>query len=286
MLILCLLGPKGLTWASGISSIGCFLLALATFVWPLLADDHRTAAVSPAEIPEYLERLAGALGEQWEKEERLWRLNDPYPLPVRWEVTPTAVAAMLGGDRETASDAPAADLAGTFEEILPTYCQARRRRLVILGPVGAGKSLLAIRLAQDLLRARKPGEPVPVIVLPAGWDPEKGLPGLVADQLAASHPGLSRKVRSGIGEESRLADDLAKHAVLPILDGLDELPDVLRQKAFAEINADPRKPIIVTSRPKEFLDAVEAAGQTWSGGGWSGAPGAGGRWRSPSAPPW
>ena len=257
LLMVSLLGPENLARASAVSGVGCFIVALATFV--LQRADRRTPSIAKAR-----EKLAEDLGAQWTEEATLWRLNDPHPLPVRWAVTRTAEAAMQRGDRETASDARASSkrLAGKFQKVLATYRKAHKHRLVILGPAGAGKSMLVIRLAQDLLTTREPGGRVPVIVLPAAGDPGKGLSSWIADQLARNHPELSCKAGRGTGKQPRLADELAKNAVLPILDGFDELPDRLWRKAFAAINADTSMPIIVTSRPKEFLAAVSKTGQT------------------------
>jgi hypothetical protein len=74
---------------------GFSLLALATFLWPLLRGER----LSPAQAREV---LAERLAQQWKEDENRCRLNDPYPLPVSWDVTDTAAAAMLYGDRERA----------------------------------------------------------------------------------------------------------------------------------------------------------------------------------------
>src|SRR6266566_4732462 len=258
---------KGFAWASEFTSIAGFFLALVALMWPWLARQMRgPRAVSTSRIADAAEELAGALRRQWDEEERLRSINDPDPLPVRWEVTPTAEAAMLGGPGERASPGAgpelSSSLAGEFKDILATFERVPSRRLVILGPAGAGKSMLVTRLALELLTDRKPGEPVAVIVGASAWDATKGMPGWIADQLVRNHPGLTLKVKDTTGEEARLADLIAGTAVLPILDGLDELPDELREQVLTEINAyGSDKPIVLTSRPDEYLGAVAATGR-------------------------
>lgn len=262
-----LLSVRGFAWASEFASIAGFFLALVALIWPWLARQVRgPRPVSTSRIAQAAEELAGALQRQWAEEERVRRVNDPHPLPVRWEVTPMAESAMLGGQRVQAVPGAggevSSNLAGEFENILGTFNRVPSRRLVILGPAGAGKSMLAIRLARELLSARQPGMPVPVIVAASAWDPAKGMPGWIADQLVRNHPGLAQKVKDTTGEEARLADLMAASAVLPILDGLDELPDELREQVLTEVNAyGSGQPIVVTSRPDEYLGAVAATGR-------------------------
>jgi hypothetical protein len=258
-----LLASKGLAWGSEFGSIGCFFLSLAAFVWSLLVPLFPVVdPFPPKEIDDAREDLARILRGQWEDEERLRGMNDPSALPVRWKVMSGAEVAMLPGQRQAPSggSSPPRPEVGDFHEIRSkAYDQAPQGRLVILGSAGTGKSMLVIRLALELLGTRKPGDLVPVIVPAAACDPEKGLSVWVADQLVRYLPGLDAKVKTAAGKKSRKADVLADQ-VLPILDGLDELPDYLRAKVIDGINSvGTGRPIVVTSRLDEYRHSATSA---------------------------
>jgi len=188
----------------------------------------------------------------------LRQINDPRPLPVRWEVTPTASAATAA-----AANATAVDLGGQFEKILPLFLRLSPARLIILGSAGSGKSVLVIKLARDLLAARQADMPVPVVIPAAAWDLDTDLPEWIADQLCRNHPGLADRVRDATGKVTTLAIALATDKmVLPIIDGLDELPKDQRGRAIDKINKfGSDAPLVLTSRPEELLAALAAIGR-------------------------
>ncbi|MCX5261770.1 NACHT domain-containing protein [Streptomyces canus] len=108
----------------------------------------------------------------------------------------------------------ASDPSAGFPGILDFYQSLRPRRLVITGAPGAGKSLLAGHLMLSLISNRDADAPVPVRIPVAYWDPAKPLDVLLADYLTNVYDWpkrmTARLVRQGM--------------VLPVLDGLDELP--------------------------------------------------------------
>ena len=265
------LSAKGFVWASEFSSVVGFILAVITLLAPLLVRVYGwlrgARAVSPAKMIEVADELAWVLGRQWDEEEELRRVNDPRPLPVRWEVTATAVEAMPGVPRGDGG-VPLDGLGGQFNDVLSVFYRVPSRRLVILGLAGAGKSVLAIKLARELLASRKPGGLVPVIVSAATWDAGSGLFELIAGQLIRNNPRLALQVKSAAREVTTLARALASRLVLPILDGFDELPEQLRAWAITELNARGSDvPLVVTSRPEEYLGAVNAVGRGLSRAG-------------------
>jgi hypothetical protein len=230
---------KGLPWSVGFSAVATFVVTVAVAavvpVRKLLGWARGTLPLSDTTLAQAREDLARALAFGWAEEERLRRINDPWPLPVRW----------LGPD------------AGQFEEIGKVFTGLASRRLVILGPAGAGKTALAIKLVRELLQARRPGDPVPVLLAAATWTDSRTMTDWIADQLALDHPGLAVQVRTGTGDTIPLARSLAASEVLPVIDGLDELPEGRRAQVVAEVNAHGSdSPLVLTCRPDEYETAT------------------------------
>ena len=96
--------------------------------------------------------------------------------------------------------------------------------MVILGAAGAGKSVLAIKLVRDLLAARDPGDPVPVLLPAATWTRDCTMTEWITEQLVRSQPSLDVRIRTETGEKVSLPRALAESGVIPVIDGLDELP--------------------------------------------------------------
>lgn len=261
-----------MVWASELGGAASVFIAAYTLFSPALNRLYGwllgPAPTSPVAVDQAGDDLAGALGRQWAEEDRLRRVNDPRPLPVRFEVTPAALAAMPGVPGSSGDDAasvPPGELAGQFDDVLAVFERVPSRRLVILGAAGAGKSVLVMKLARELLAARRTGMPVPVIVSASTWDPDTDMFEWIAGQLTSNHPGLAREVRGATGEVTTLVRALAAGGILPVIDGFDELPQPLRAKAIAVINAQGSDiPLVVTSRPDEYLNAVTAAGRAIS----------------------
>jgi hypothetical protein len=213
------------------ASVGSFALGVAGLVLGVLAlrQDRQTTTIA-----QRLDRLAEVVDLQWRDEAESRGLGTAL-LTVR--------LAGVVDDKTT--------LAQLFRT-LPT------RRLVVLGEPGAGKTVLAIRLVRELLRHREPGDPVPVLFTLGSWNPEVDPHphAWMAGQLAQTYPTF----RSVALELLR-----ARH-ILPVLDGLDEVPDHLREAAVQAINrifdvvdhAD-RDPLVLTCRREEYRDRLVEA---------------------------
>ena len=255
-----LLSKKGMDWAGQFGSIAAAFIAFVTLLQPIFVRWFRgPSPISTLNVRQATDDLVSSFREQLDEEEQLRRVNDPRPLPVRWEVTAQARAAMpgvslgsVGNDFETP---PPTVYAGQFDDIVSVFNEIPSHRLVILGPAGAGKTVLATKLARELLTTWQYGTPVPVILPAASWDPDSNLATWISHQLTSDHPGLAVQVKSTIGEATSLADSIAAGSVLPIIDGLDELPDGLRTKVIIEINAaGSHLPFVVTSRAAVLRD--------------------------------
>ncbi|MFJ8828286.1 NACHT domain-containing protein [Streptomyces sp. NPDC102467] len=251
------------------------LLALGPgyMAWAAFRADRVEAGATSVEA--LTDRLAETIARQWSDEATVRRINDPYPLPVAWQFE-ADLAEEWGllcemaanwpggppGDR-TRWPASPADLAGAgpgigrvFSDLIPT------RRLVVLGGPGAGKSVLMMQLLQDLLSRRASGQPVPVLLSLASWNPEQQrLRQWLAAELRRTYPGLAAPapVPATAGTVPDLATLLVDtDRVLPLLDGLDELPADWHAPALDAINQDlaAGQPIALATRTPDYQRAL------------------------------
>ncbi|WP_045743939.1 NACHT domain-containing protein [Actinoplanes rectilineatus] len=252
-------GPWGVTGVWVLTAL-CGLAALVVEVrhrrqWgvPHWGDDRDST----------LDQLAQAVDLQWRTAERQRRINDPVALPVRWVTAPATVMDHWAniGLAPAGQDAGPLDLDGDLDRLADVYQRIPSGRLVLLGPVGSGKSVLAARLALQLLERREPGGAVPVVLSVASWTPVndghtdgQSLPEWIAGRLVRDHPGLAGAAGDGRSTARMLIDD---GHLLPILDGLDEMPAGLHAWALRGIG-EAGLPVVLTSRPHEYAEAVSA----------------------------
>jgi hypothetical protein len=192
---------------------------------------------------------------------------------TRWEDLMREATHGLGaqkGARRSAWATSPQRLSG-FEHELPEVLErVPTGWLVVLGDPGYGKSMLMLRLVLDLVRRRPSGGIVPVFVPMTSWDPEiDDLGRWLEKQLTNDYPGLDAKVRGADGERSRIADLLARQKIMPILDGLDEMPLVARRRAVDRLNeafVSPFRPLrlVVTCRTTEYKAIVSAPRRPWN----------------------
>ncbi len=112
-----------------------------------------------------------------------------------------------------------------------TVFDACAQELLILGEPGAGKTILLLELVRALLtRARQDeSERLPVVFRLASWATKRPpLADWLLDELASPQYDVPRKVGKAW---------IASGQVLPLLDGLDEVPREHRAACVAAINA-------------------------------------------------
>jgi len=228
-------------------------------------------------LAEVADQLAIAVGTQWEAEARVRRLNDPYPLPVSWVPADGSLTDPWESLVKLASSGagwPAPppegtwalgpdDLAGRGGELAEVLARVPTGRLVVLGDPGAGKTMLMVRLVLDVLGRRAAGAPVPFLASIASWNPvEQQLRDWLADQFLIAHPALANPPADGRREPTQAAALLASGLILPVLDGLDEIPEQVRGSAISRINdaLRPGESLVVTCRTQQYRDAVRPEG--------------------------
>ncbi len=226
-----------------------------------------SALPTEEKINSALTDLAALLENSWGRRMALLLGND--------EESPAASRPLAASVRFTRvaelelTSQPGLAATGRWEKIYQdSYRKVRGGRLVIVGEPGCGKTLLAIELVLQILRARRNGDrvadklPVPISV--AGWDGTGDLTTWLTKRLKEEwhlSPAVGRVL-------------IRRNLILPVLDGLDEIgaretptkpPEqqfrVLRQLNKRYGGRDPGyMPVIVSCRTDDYTQLKAVAG--------------------------
>jgi tetratricopeptide (TPR) repeat protein len=238
---------------SGYTALASFVIS----VFPLIiAIRQNKPSTADAE-----RELTGRVKDQW-AEEAVLRQALPVPLQVRWSSTGRPVAA---GRDVVLDELPGADwqqlpLEGDVEAIVAAFRDLPHRQLVVLGEPGAGKSVLAMLLTLRLIEDPEARQPVPVLLPIASWNPTVELPQeFVARRLGEEYEFLAERGAHGRSVAELL---VAQGRVLPVLDGLDELPTEWHCRALEALYrfSAAGRPLIVACRSQEYEQAVIRSG--------------------------
>jgi hypothetical protein len=104
-----------------------------------------------------------------------------------------------------------------------------KRRLVILGEPGAGKTILLLQLAKELIAEAKaaPTKPIPIVLALSSWAVEPVLP---------FEQWLRQEIRNKYGVPQKVVDDMvAREQFIYLLDGLDEVAEKYRNDCLQAI---------------------------------------------------
>jgi hypothetical protein len=152
------------------------------------------------------------------------------------------------------------DVCGDVRDITGFFRRAPFRQLVVTGEPGSGKSALATLLSLGLIDKRSPTEPVPVILALSSWRPDKdSFDTWLEQRITEDYPFLEPPRNYGARPVITM---LAKEMILPVLDGLDEVPEALRGIAARAIakELNEQRSLVVTCRTTEYCrHAVKVA---------------------------
>ncbi|MFE6894832.1 NACHT domain-containing protein [Streptomyces sp. NPDC057694] len=207
------------------------------------------------ELRRAAERLAKAVEVRWGNETRRRKVGQPKArlLPVRWTTADTLMDHWTHICGDTEGRAGPLDLSEASGDIARTYRKVPSGRLVVLGEVGSGKTVLGLRLVLELLKDRRPGEPVPEFFSLGAWNPkEEKLAEWLSSRLTRDTTGMDAATADGKPVAAALVDEAM---ILPVLDGFDEIAERLRHDALKELNSY-EGPLVLTSRTGPYAGAT------------------------------
>jgi GTPase SAR1 family protein len=271
---------------TGVAALGCVVVGVALYRHDQQSVGEDGGGGPP--LAEIADRLAVAVGAQWNTESEYRRINDPWPLPVwwgpadpglfdGWEALQRLAAAGAGPPTPSgpAVSMPGLWVGGAVEpgggdrRLVEVLERVPTGRLVVLGEPGSGKTALLVGLVLDLVARREPGGPVPFLVPLASWKPlSTGLgrkPGgqslteWLETRLILGHPALANPAPADT-RITRARALLEAGLITPVLDGLDEIPDGLRGQSIARINdaTRPGRRLVLAARTGSYRQTVRS----------------------------
>jgi hypothetical protein len=259
--------------------LGAFALSLPGLVLAWIA--YQAGYVVPT-LAEAADQLADAIQAQWKTELRVRWLDGPVQMPVSWlqvSADPTDDFANHGksvlGQRKmdwplisvgSGGHRPRIDWHSRLARSRNNLDELHRKsanRLIVLGAPGSGKTVLLMRLVIQLIECRGVGDPVPVLVPLASWDPRsQDLRSWLVARLTVDHPGLKNPAPGQLGSLNLASAMLEKHLIVLLLDGLDEISPEARRMALEQIYGylHPGDRLFLSSRTEEFFDAKGSEG--------------------------
>jgi hypothetical protein len=227
------------------------------------------AARGPAELDHLTDVLAKAVQEEWTRAAAERRLLEPEPIPVRWRKPSSPMAGPASAAVASQRFAPLPGMAriglgqlraGRIDDLHAVYAGLGSGRLVIAGPLGAGKSAAAVLLILAALQHRdavpaedRPDVPVPVMFSMHGWDPNIQR----FEDWLVSRISQTYQLFAGRSASAAAVELVRKNKITVILDGLDEISVNLRSVALRALSEQAAIRLVLLTRSDEMAEAVQ-----------------------------
>lgn len=242
--------------ASLLASVVVLLFGVFKFVVRII-DYRRRWLSTPSQVDEAARMLADEVEEQLRAQVHHQQISTRSPLSLRWHRTQKQPAVPTPHPLEEWPQA------GNLEDMVDRL-RANGQRLVILGEAGTGKTSAATLVSLGLLASRTGPEPVPVILPLRDWQPRPGrkrrhrhrrsnvdrLAAWIVHRIESDHYAFGDLGAYGGTAAQKLFD---RRRVLPVLDGLDELPAPRQEAVLRELGQLAGDfPFVLTCRTEDF----------------------------------
>ncbi|MCX4671842.1 NACHT domain-containing protein [Streptomyces sp. NBC_01381] len=151
---------------------------------------------------------------------------------------------------------PSLNLDGALPDPAETLARTRHQQLVVLGDSGSGKTAIVYQLAHQLLDdfSLALAQPIPLVLPLESWNP---LARPLEDWIALHVEQLIQNLTDTDQQAAeKLADTLVcQQRILPLFDGLNEMPSLLRNPAMRSL-AMFEQPWVLTSQPSAIRVAT------------------------------
>jgi len=139
------------------------------------------------------------------------------------------------------------------------YSALPTKRLVILGEPGSGKTAFAMVLTVDLINLQpQPAQLTPVMFSIATWEPAREHLHIWLTRRILEDYWLMAPTSEGRANITELISD---GRIVPVLDGIDEMPDAARRDVLISINQmHAALPIVLTCRTEAFEEVIQQGG--------------------------
>jgi hypothetical protein len=187
---------RSLEWTNTLAVVLTLFVTYAGVTAPLLAR-RRHQHSTPQQLDMAVSALAASVHRQWAAEAEILALNPATLLPVRWSVldgAPSQARAGLSTPARTGLTVRRKQvfLGRRVDALIKAYGRLASGRLLVVGDIGSGKTVVSILLTLGLLEARSRNDPVPVRLSLASWDvSNEHLDNWIRRRLAEDYPQLT-----------------------------------------------------------------------------------------------